>query len=118
MERYETRLEGGRIYLETSEERIEVGELEDVVSELGETFEIEYDEHQRTVPWLETDEGTLTINVRETLPTLSFDDEFVGLVVDAPLEGSSENGEMPPRTAVFTDLLRKIWESKGNLEEL
>ena len=117
MRRYESRVTEGVLYLETEEDWLEVGPMDEIVGELGETFELEYDEQQQQVPWLETDDGVLRIEVRETLPGLSFEREFVQLVGDAPADEPTVDGERSKRISVYTDLIRKIWEAKGQLDE-
>ena len=116
MQRYETRIEDGVLAIETDDGWLEIGEMDDVVSLLGETYEIEYDEKQRTMAWLRTDEdGKLSFPVAETIEGLSFDREFVGLLADAPLDEQDEDG-IPRRTTFFADMMREIWDSKGNLD--
>lgn len=108
MRRFETRVEDGVYEIEGQDGWLEIGPFEDIVAELGEVYEIEYDEKQAAMSWLDTDDGILRIDVRERLPELSFDEEFVGLIADTPLD---------QRLGVFTDLIDRIWESKGNLED-
>lgn len=67
---------------------------------------IEYTDEAAAVPWLDTEDGDLRIDVAERLPELSFDEEFVGHIADTPAEH---------RVGVFTDLIGKIWSSKGTL---
>ena len=108
MERFETRVDDGILELEGADGWITVGSFDEVVAELGETYEIEYDEEERVMPWLhEAEEGILTIEVPETLRSLSFDEEFIGLV-----EGTPES----ERVTFFVDMIRQIWDSKGNLD--
>ena len=107
MQRFATRVEDDVFAIEGTDGWIEVGSFDAIVEELGEVYELEYDERQSSVPWLSTDEGIVRIPVRERLPELTFDEEFVGHIADTPAE---------QRQAVFTDLIDRIWESKGNLE--
>ena len=116
MRRYETRIEDGVLAVETDEGWLTVGEMDDVTSLLGETYEIQYDERERTAAWLQTDEdGTLTFPVAETIADLTFDREFVGLLETTDLDAADEDG-VPRRTAFFADMMREIWDSKGNLD--
>ena len=116
MRRHETRVEDGVLAIETDDGWLEIGEMDDVTSLLGETYEIEYDERERTAAWLQTDEGgTLSFPVAKTIEGLSFDAEFVGLVAGTPLDELDEDG-IPQRTAFFANMMREIWDSKGNLD--
>ncbi len=114
MNRFETKFENDRFYLETDDGWIEVGTERAILDDLGESYTIEYDERERTAVWLETDDGDLTFDVRETLQEMSFTEEFVAQVADCDLSKTTDNG-VPVRTAVFADLMRAIWDSKGNL---
>ena len=108
MRRYETRVEDGVYEIESPDGGwLAIAPLDDIVAELGETYVIEYEEDEASVPWLDTDDTILRIDVREQLPTLSFDEEFIGHIVDTPAEH---------RLGVFTDLIDMIWSSKGNIE--
>lgn len=107
MRRFETRVAAGTYELETDDGWIAIGPFEDLIEELGDVYEIEYDEEQAAMPWLETEDGVLRIDVRETLPTLSFDEEFLGHIRDTPDEH---------RADVFVNMIDEIWSSKGNLD--
>lgn len=108
MRRFETRVEEGVYEIEGPDDWLEIGPLDEIVGELGETYEIEYDEEQAAMPWLDTDDGVLRVAVREKLPELTFDQEFVGHIAETPADH---------RVAVFTELMDRIWSSKGNLED-
>lgn len=97
---------------------LEIGPMDAIVDLVGgETYELQYDRRQKQVGWLDTDEdGTLSFDVRETVRTTTFDDEFVRNVAGVPADGTTEDGQ-PQRAAVFADLLTTIWDSKGNLED-
>ncbi|MFP9190169.1 hypothetical protein [Natronosalvus vescus] len=115
MKRYETDLRDDVLFLETDEGWIEVGSMADICELVGgETYTLEYDEHQRTVSWLDTDEdGTLTFDVRETLAEMSYDREFVANIES--IDADATDGEYPLRASVFADLMTTIWDSKGDL---
>lgn len=128
MKRYETAAIEGTLYLEAPDGAeghpeadpdgwLEIGPLDAVVDAIGgETYELEYDERQRTVGWLDTDEdGVLSFDVRETLRSVDFDDEFVENVAGVPADETNADGESA-RAAVFADLVTTIWDSKGNLD--
>lgn len=133
MKRYETDVRDGVLYLEapagedrdadsgddeTDDRWLEIGSMDAIVELIGgETYELQYDDRQRAVGWLDADEdGVLSFDVRETIGTTTFDDEFVENVAGAPVEKTNEEG-YAQRAAVFADLLTTIWDSKGNLED-
>lgn len=117
MERYETDVRGGVLYLEGEEGWLEVGSMDDVVELVGgETYAIQYDERQRTVSWLDVDEdGTLEFDVRDTVRGMSYDREFVDTIAGIDPDGTDDEG-YPTRASVFADLMTTIWDSKGDLE--
>ncbi|WP_224337965.1 hypothetical protein [Haloprofundus halobius] len=117
MERYQTEIRNGTLYVETDDDWLEVGELSDVYGLVGgKTYSIQYGERQRAVSWVDTDEdGTLTFDVHETLAEMSYDSEFVSTIADVTLDEADDEG-YPLRTSVFADLMMRIWDSKGNLE--
>lgn len=108
VKRHETRVDDGTYEIAGNNGFLSIGPFDDIVAELGETYEIEYDDAQAAVPWLDTHEGILQIDVRDQVPELTFDDEFVEIIENTPPEH---------RVGVFTDLIDRIWSSKGNLEE-
>jgi len=129
--RYETDVRDGVLYLQAPAAEgggdgpddatddttwLEIGELDDVVDLVGcEEYVLQYDERQRAVGWLDTDEeGRLTFDVRETIRTTDFDDDFVEAVAGAPADESTEEGH-PKRARTFADLLTTIWDAKGDL---
>lgn len=113
MDRYQTRIEGGTLSIEVEDGWLEVGEM-DAIHDLvgGETYTIEYTEEEAAMPWLDTDDGAVTVDVRETLADASYDDELVQNLASVPLSETGSNG-YPLRTEVFVDLVTHIWDSKG-----
>lgn len=107
MRRFETGVEDAEFAVEGPDGWLVVGEFEDIVAELGEIYEIEYDETARAMPWLDTDDGVIRIDVRETLLDLTYDEEFVGLLADTPAD---------QRRSFFTEMMRRIWDGKGQLD--
>lgn len=115
MKRYDTDVRSGVLHLETDEGWIEIGSMDDICELVGgETYTIEYDERQRQVSWLDTDDGELTFDVRETLADVDYDREFVENIAPVDDEKTDEEG-YPMRTSVFADMMTDIWDSKGNL---
>lgn len=118
MQRYETRIEGGRIYVETETEDIDVGSLEHVYSVTGgEEYTITYDnDFAGTADWLELDEdGEMTIDVRETLASMDFPAAFVDRLSAQSID--ADDGEIPDRTAFFAESMMAAWNQKGNLDD-
>ncbi|MFB6200778.1 MAG: hypothetical protein ABEI98_02090 [Halorhabdus sp.] len=120
MQRYDTKIEDGTLFVEWDDGWIEVGTmhaLRDVFG--GDTYEIEYDRQQSSVPWLENDLGadnTLTFDVTETLQDMDFDEDFVEDVAEAPLDATGSQGH-PVRTETFAEKMIDIWESQGREED-
>lgn len=116
MERFQTRIDDGTLYVEDGEGWIEVGAMDDIVDLIGgETYTLEYDERQRAVSWLDTDDdGRLTFDVRETIDEISFDREFVTNLANTGLEAGPD--DYPKRTTFFAEMMVEIWDSKGNLD--
>ncbi|WP_135663612.1 hypothetical protein [Halorhabdus rudnickae] len=119
MQRYDTKLEDGTLFVEWADEWLEVGKI-DALRDLfgGETYEIEYDETQSKAPWLENDleEQTLTFDVTETLVEMDFDEEFVADVAEEPIEETGPRG-YPVRTEAFAEKMIEIWEAQGHQED-
>lgn len=116
MRRYDTKFEDGRFYVESDEGWLVVGETDHLVDLLGETYTLEYDDAQRKVSWLNTDEdGQLSFDVIETLADLTFDEELVSELESHEYE-SDPNYDYPVRTEVFVDMIRTIWDNKGNID--
>lgn len=107
MDRYGTKITDGVLYINGPDGWIVVGPFEEIIDELGETYEIEYEEPAASMPWLDTEDGVLTIDVRERVPDLDFREEFVQLLADTP-----EN----QRLEFYTNMLQEIMDSKGDLE--
>lgn len=116
MDRYDTDVRDGVLFLESTDGWLEIGRLDDICELVGgETYTLEYDERQRQVDWLDTDEeGKLSFDVRETLTEMDFNDEFVGNIEPVDADETDEDG-YPLRASVFADMMMNIWDSKGDL---
>lgn len=113
MKRYEPQCENGTLFLVAGDDRIEVGAVDDVVDAMGgDTFSIEYDEKQRTQPWLETDDGRLDIDVRETVTTLPFTPEQVSELREYDM-GTDRYG-LPTRTYEYANMLVDVLDRQGD----
>ena len=118
MKRYETKIDEGVVYVETPSDWLAIGSLADIYELAGgETYAISYDDEQIAfAEWLETDEeGTMTIDIRETIDAMTYPEPFVTKLADRS-EMPVENDEFPERTAYFVDVMTDIWDSKGNLD--
>lgn len=113
MKRYEPECVDGTLFLVAGDDRVEVGAVDDVVAAMGgETFDLEYDELQRTQPWLPTDEdGVLEVDVRETATTLPHTPEMVAELREYDM-GTDRYG-LPTRTVKFADMLDDILRQQG-----
>ncbi|EJN57739.1 hypothetical protein HSB1_41000 [Halogranum salarium B-1] len=93
--------------------RIEVGTVDDIVDAVGgETYVIEYDDHQRTQPWLQTDDGVLEIDVREVATTLPHTEDTAAELADYDM--STERYGLPTRTVEFANRLVDTLERQGS----
>ncbi|WP_233510436.1 hypothetical protein [Haloferax sp. Atlit-4N] len=94
-------------------DRLEVGTVDDIVDAVGgETYVIEYDDKQRTQPWLQTDDNVLEIDVREAMMTLPHTGETVAELIDYDM--STDRYGLPTRTYNFANQLVDILERQGS----
>lgn len=117
MKRYTPEDVDGTLFLVDDEGvRLEIGTVDDVVAAVGgETYTIEYDDKQRTQPWVQTD-GVLEIDIRETATTLPHTEETVGELVKFDMETGRYG--LPTRTVEFADRLVEIFERQGNSRDI
>ena len=117
MQRYDTRIDDGTLYVDLDDDALEIGSMDDVCEILGgDTYTLEYQEEAQAASWLQTDDdGTITFDVRETIADLDFDDTFVEKMAAEPIDRTTPDG-YPVRTQEFADLMAEIWDSKGNIE--
>lgn len=117
MKRYATKIEAGTIHVECDDGWLEVGTTDDLVDLVGgETYEIEYDpDVGAAYDWLDTDdEGRMTFDVLEVVESMSYPEEFVAHIEGTPMDPVDG---YPRRTAFFADMLTRIWDTKGDLED-
>lgn len=115
MTRYTPDCVDGTLFLvsEDGGGRLEIGTVDDVVDAIGgETYVIEYDDQQRTQPWLRTDDGVLEIDVREAVTTLPHSEDKVAELVDYDM--STDRYGLPTRTVEFANQLVDILERQGS----
>ncbi|WP_207589875.1 hypothetical protein [Halomontanus rarus] len=113
MDRYETRINDGTVYLETDDDELEIGDLETIIEVIGgETYTVSYDERQRTQSWLETDDdGAMTVDVRETIEELPHQREVVAKLQAA--DHSQAKYGLPERTVEFANEIVAILDQQG-----
>jgi len=113
MGRYEPVVTDGILFLQLDGDRIEIGDLDDIVDAVGgEEYTISYSDEQRTVDWLVgTDEGDLTIDVRDTITTMDHHPDTVAALRRHDM--SVEKHGIPERAVSFADFLVDAWEEQG-----
>ncbi|WP_435320765.1 hypothetical protein [Haloarchaeobius sp. TZWSO28] len=112
MRRYEPDCVDGTLFLVSEGDRVEIGAVDDIVDSVGgETYTIEYDDTQSTQPWLETDDGELTVDVRETVTTMTHPEELVAGLRDLDME--TDRYGLPTRTVEFANRFVDILDSQG-----
>jgi hypothetical protein len=112
MTRYEPVVSEGSLALVGDDDRLEVGTVDDVVAAIGgETYTVEYDEMQRTQPWLDSDDGALEVEVRDAVTTLPHLPETVAELREVGM-GTDRYG-LPERTVEFADHVVDILEAQG-----
>ncbi len=116
MTRYTPEVTDGTLYLVGDDDRVAVGDVDEVVAAVGgDSHAIEYDEKQRAQPWLDTDDGVLEIDVREAVTTLPHTEEFVADLREHGME--TDRSGIPTRTVEFANGLVEILERQGRSEE-
>lgn len=113
MQRYDPESVDGTLFLVDGDERVKVGAIEDVVDAMGgDMYVIEYDEKQRTQPWLETDDGKLDVDVHETMTSLPFTAEQVSELRKYDME--TDRYGLPTRTYEYANMLIDILDQRGD----
>ena len=114
MTRYVPDCADGRLTLvsEGGDDRVEIGTIDDVLAAIGDsTHSIEYDQKQRTQPWLDTDDGTLEVDVREAVTTLTHTGETVENLRTHDM--STDRYGLPLRTVKFANEVLDILDAQG-----
>ncbi|MFB6162310.1 MAG: hypothetical protein ABEJ86_02575 [Halococcoides sp.] len=111
MDRHEVRLVDETVEIETPSGWAPVGPIEAIEDLVGETYEVEYTSRQSATAWLDTDDGSVTIEVRDALGEFALDPERASDVLDAPTE-SGESG-YSRRAETFSDRLVEIFDLQG-----
>lgn len=97
---------------EADGDRVEIGSVDNVLAAIGDlTHSIEYDQKQRTQPWLDTDDGTLEVDVREAVTTLPHTGKTVGELREYDMR--TERYGLPLRTVEFANEVLNILDAQG-----
>ncbi|QGN07588.1 hypothetical protein Hrd1104_09930 [Halorhabdus sp. CBA1104] len=115
MERYDTKLDDGTLYVQWDDGWLELGSMATIRDLLGgDTYEIEYDDDQSKVPWLENEleDNTLTFDVTEAITDMDFNGDFVSELAEVSIDDTGRAGH-PQRTAAFAEKMREIWDAQG-----
>lgn len=117
MQRYATRIDDGTLHIESDDGWLEVGAMSDVYDLVGgRTYDIEYDDAQRLMAWVDAPDGTMTIDVREVIEEMDYAADFVARLTAAPLDETTDEG-YPERTARYAERMTAIWDARGALED-
>jgi hypothetical protein len=114
MNRFNPTVRDGTLYLESGDDRVEIGDVDAIVEAIGgETYTIQYDEEQRAQPWLDTDpDGTLDIDVRDAITSMAHTEDFVSDLREHDM--GTERYGLPTRTVKFADAFVDILEQQGS----
>lgn len=113
MVRYKPEKVNGTLFLVAENDQIKIGTINNVVDAIGgEIYTIEYDQEQRTQPWLQTDDGMLEVDVREVITTLNYTEEFASELRNYDME--TDRYGLPTRTVEFANGFIDILEQQGS----
>lgn len=109
--RYGTTVDGGRVYVQTPEGRLVVGDLQRIVDLAGgPAWTIEYsDWHRERYPDLDTSDEGLTVDVVDVIEAMTHDEAFVETLRAQPATAAA--GDVPPRTGLFVGKLMDSLQS-------
>lgn len=114
MQRHSVRIDDDVVYVEGDDEWLPVGDLDDIFDLVGgETVVADYDDDAAAADWLDLDDGTLEIDVRDALSEFTFPTPFVAELLDRPFDPDTDG--VPERTRYFADVMYDVWTSGGNL---
>jgi len=117
MQRYDTRIDDGTLYIEVGEEDTwRSGRWTTSARYSAATLHPGVRREAQAAGWLQTeDDRTITFDVRETIDDVDYNETFVEKMAEEPLDRETPDG-YPVRTAAFADLMAEIWDSKGSYE--
>ncbi|PSP31889.1 hypothetical protein BRC64_08510 [Halobacteriales archaeon QH_10_67_22] len=112
MTRYETVVEDDTVYVGAPDGRLEVGDLEVVLSAVGgPSWTITYsDEAVEQYPEMDTSDQGLTVDVVDMMHTMTFGERFVETMAAHPAETPPED-DLSPRMGLFVGKLLENLEN-------
>jgi len=112
MERYETFVDDGTIYVGSADGPIEVGDVEDAIAVVGgPSWTISYStEAKQRHPGLDTSDEGLTVDVVDIINAMTHSERFVRTLAAQPADAGSEE-DISPRLGLFVGKLLENLES-------
>ncbi len=112
MDRYETYVENGTIYVGTGDGSLEVGPLADVLSTVGgHSWTITYSEELvERHPGMDTSDEGLTVDVVDMIHAMTHSGRFVETLAAQPAEPTTGD-DISPRLGLFVGKLLENLES-------
>lgn len=113
MRHHETTVEGGTVYIETPDGRLEVGELDPIIDTVGgHAWTIEYSEWEREhYDNLDMSDEGLVVDVIDMMESMTHGDSFVETLRACPLEADDDDESLPPRLGLFVGKLLENLEA-------
>jgi len=114
VERYATRIDDGTLHVASPDGWLTIGAMAEVIDLVGgETYTVEYPAEARVLDWIDAPDGTFEFDVRDVLSGMSYEEQVVAQLAEAPLDETTDEG-YPRRTVLFADLMTRIWDSRGH----
>jgi hypothetical protein len=112
MPRYDTFVEDGTIYVQTSDGRLEVGDVADALSVVGgPSWTITYtEEAKQRHPDIDTYDEGLTVDVVDMMQAMTHSERFVRTLTAQPRE-TPDDEDISPRLGLFVGKLLENLES-------
>ena len=107
MTRYPLTVEDGVVYVQADVGLIEVGDVATIVDIVGGyAWTISYDDWERRHPQLDTSDEGLTIDVVDTIESMTLGDRFVRTLRSQPAQVLTDQPDVvPPRLGLFVGRL-------------
>jgi len=105
--RYGTTVEEGTVYVGTPDRRVEVGDLDRVLDQVGgPAWRVEYPETQkRRHPDLDTSDEGLVVDVTDVVSAMTLDRSFVETLAAQPRQAHGSDDAPSPRLGMFVGRL-------------
>lgn len=114
MQRYDTIVENDTVYIDTDEDRLEVGDLDRVIDVVGgHAWTIEYSEWERThYDDLDTSDQGLVVDVVDMMRAMTHSESFVETLRAHPADSPADTeGALSPRLGLFVGKLLENLEN-------